>query len=57
MTAQNEFMAKNKYIDEVIAEEKIADFLQERGYEGAVPIYTALLIESLTPLPSSTEEV
>ena len=50
-------MAKNKYIDEVIAEEKIADFLQERGYEGAVPIYTALLIESLTPLPSSTEEV
>ena len=32
-------------------EEKIADFLLERGYEGVVPLYTALLIESLSTVP------
>lgn len=28
--------------------EEIADFLVSRGYEGPVPIYTALLLESLS---------
>ena len=32
-------------------EEKIADFLLERGYEGVVPLYTELLIESLPTEP------
>lgn len=32
-------------------EDDIAAFLQSRGYDGAVPIHTALLIESLSPTP------